>query len=541
MPLPTAQKLTGRLAAAGLLEIGARHRRRLPPRPAGAARSASPTSSRRSRGRSSMTSCVDAERHECALEGCCQVRPHMDVVNGAVRGALAGRQPLQPRRPEPLAEGRHEPARRDRRPQPRGAGGGRPRLDLRMGLHLRHRAGVRAQGPQRGHGPLHLGQEERAGMDARMAAQGLSRLADHGGGDLGQARHPGDRFPGRLLLRRAQGEAEARPRSTRSIPRSCRVYEKLGIPIEEQKVLAGVEGARKVAVDAVFDSVSVATTFREELKRAGVIFLSISEAIREYPDLVRKYLGSVVPQRDNYFACLNSAVFSDGTFVYVPEGVRCPMELSHLFPDQRREYRPVRAHPDRRRQGQLRLLSRRLHRADARREPAPRGGGRARTRSTMPRSNIRPSRTGIRATPRARAASTISSPSGRCAPARARRCRWTQVETGSAITWKYPSCILKGEGSVGEFYSVALTNNRQQADTGTKMIHIGANSRSTIVSKGISAGRSNNTYRGLVRVNGGAENVRNFTQCDSPAARRQMRRPHRALYRGPQPDRPDRA
>ena len=159
-------------------------------------------------------------------------------------------------------------------------------------------------------------------------------------------------------------------------PEILRVYEKLGIPIEEQKVLAGVEGARKVAVDAVFDSVSVATTFREELKAAGVIFLSISEAIREYPELVRKYLGSVVPQRDNYFACLNSAVFSDGTFVLVPEGVRCPMELSHLFPHQCREYRPVRAHADRRREGQLRQLPRRLHRADARREPAPRRGGR---------------------------------------------------------------------------------------------------------------------------------------------------------------------
>ena len=279
-------------------------------------------------------------------------------------------------------------------------------------------------------------------------------------------------------------------------------------------MLAGVEGARKVAVDAVFDSVSVATTFRAELERAGVIFLSISEAIREYPDLVRKYLGSVVPQRDNYFACLNSAVFSDGTFVYIPEGVRCPMELQHLFPDQCREYRPVRAHADRRRQGQLRLLSGRLHRADARREPAPRRRGRDLSRiddaeikySTV--QNWYPGdaegKGGIYnfVTKRAMCAGDRSKVS------------WTQVETGSAITWKYPSCILKGEDSVGEFYSVALTNNRQQADTGTKMIHIGAGSRSTIVSKGISAGRSNNTYRGLVRVQGGAENVRNFTQCD---------------------------
>ena len=266
-------------------------------------------------------------------------------------------------------------------------------------------------------------------------------------------------------------------------------------------MLAGVEGARKVAVDAVFDSVSVATTFREELKRAGVIFLSISEAIREYPELVRKYLGSVVPQRDNYFACLNSAVFSDGTFVYMPEGVRCPMELSHLFPDQRREYRPVRAHPDRRRQGQLRLLSRRLHRADARREPAPRRGGRAgRARRCRDQIFDRPELVSGRRRGQGRHLQ-FRHQARRCARGARSKVSWTQVETGSAITWKYPSCILKGESSVGEFYSVALTNNRQQADTGTKMIHIGANSRSTIVSKGISAGRSNNTYRGLVRVN----------------------------------------
>jgi hypothetical protein len=204
-------------------------------------------------------------------------------------------------------------------------------------------------------------------------------------------------------------------------PEILRVYEKLGIPIEEQKVLAGVEGARKVAVDAVFDSVSVATTFREELKAAGVIFLSISEAIREYPDLVKKYLGSVVPQRDNYFACLNSAVFSDGTFVYVPGGRALPDGAQHLFPHQCREYRPVRAHPDRRRQGQLCLLSRRLHRADARREPAARGGGRnLRARGRRGKIFDRPELVS-RAMPRARAASSTSSPSARCAPATVRK------------------------------------------------------------------------------------------------------------------------
>jgi Fe-S cluster assembly protein SufB len=297
-------------------------------------------------------------------------------------------------------------------------------------------------------------------------------------------------------------------------PEILRVYEKLGIPIEEQKVLAGVEGARKVAVDAVFDSVSVATTFRAELERAGVIFRSISEAIREYPDLIRKYLGSVVPQRDNYFACLNAAVFSDGTFVYIPEGVRCPMELSTYF----------RINAENTGQFERTLIV-----ADKGSYVSYLEGCTAPMRDenqlhaavvelvAMEDAEIKYStvqnwypgdaegRGGIY---------NFVTKRGICAGARS-KISWTQVETGSAITWKYPSCILKGEGSVGEFYSVALTNNRQQADTGTKMIHIGANSRSTIVSKGISAGRSNNTYRGLVRVNAGAENVRNFTQCDS--------------------------
>ncbi|MGI8610920.1 MAG: Fe-S cluster assembly protein SufB [Sphingomicrobium sp.] len=297
-------------------------------------------------------------------------------------------------------------------------------------------------------------------------------------------------------------------------PEILRVYEKLGIPIEEQKVLAGVEGARKVAVDAVFDSVSVATTFREELKRAGVIFLSISEAIREHPELIRKYLGSVVPQRDNYFACLNSAVFSDGTFVYVPEGVRCPMELSTYFrinAENTGQFERTLIIADKgsyvsylegctapmRDENQLHAAVVEIF---------------AHQDSEVKYSTVQnwypgdaEGRGGILNYVTKRAL---------CSGARS-KVSWTQVETGSAITWKYPSCILKGEGSVGEFYSVALTNNRQQADTGTKMVHIGANTRSTIVSKGISAGRSNNTYRGLVKVLPGADNVRNFTQCDS--------------------------
>jgi Fe-S cluster assembly protein SufB len=297
-------------------------------------------------------------------------------------------------------------------------------------------------------------------------------------------------------------------------PEILRVYEKLGIPIEEQKVLAGVEGARKVAVDAVFDSVSVATTFRAELLRAGVIFLSISEAIREYPDLVKKYLGSVVPQRDNYFACLNSAVFSDGTFVYIPEGVRCPMELSTYFrinAENTGQFERTLIVADKgsyvsylegctapmRDENQLHAAVVELVALDD---------------AEIKYSTVQnwypgdaEGKGGIYNFVTKRAI---------CAGDRS-KVSWTQVETGSAITWKYPSCILKGESSVGEFYSVAVTNNMQQADTGTKMIHIGANTRSTIVSKGISAGKSNNTYRGLVRVNSGAENVRNFTQCDS--------------------------
>jgi Fe-S cluster assembly protein SufB len=297
-------------------------------------------------------------------------------------------------------------------------------------------------------------------------------------------------------------------------PEIRRTYEKLGIPIEEQKVLAGVEGARKVAVDAVFDSVSVATTFRDELEKAGVIFRSISEAVKEYPDLVRKYLGSVVPQRDNFFACLNSAVFSDGTFVYIPEGVRCPMELSTYFrinAENTGQFERTLIVADKgsyvsylegctapmRDENQLHAAVVEIVAHDD-----------AEVKYSTVQNWYPGNAEGVGGiynfvTKRAMCSGQNSKVS------------WTQVETGSAITWKYPSCILKGEGSVGEFYSVALTNNRQQADTGTKMVHIGKNTRSTIVSKGISAGRSDNTYRGLVKVLPGAENVRNFTQCDS--------------------------
>ncbi len=297
-------------------------------------------------------------------------------------------------------------------------------------------------------------------------------------------------------------------------PEILRVYEKLGIPIEEQKVLAGVEGARKVAVDAVFDSVSVATTFRKELEDAGVIFRSISEAIKQYPDLVRKYLGKVVPMHDNYFATLNCAVFSDGTFVYIPKGVRCPMELSTYF----------RINAENTGQFERTLIiaeegsyvsylegctapmrdENQLHAAVV--ELVAMDDAEIKYSTVQ---NWYPGdengKGGIY---------NFVTKRGLC-QGKNSKISWTQVETGSAVTWKYPSCVLNGEGSVGEFYSVALTNNYQQADTGTKMIHNGKNTRSTIISKGISAGHSDNTYRGLVRVGPNAENVRNFTQCDS--------------------------
>ncbi len=297
-------------------------------------------------------------------------------------------------------------------------------------------------------------------------------------------------------------------------PEILRIYEKLGIPLAEQEVLAGVEGARRVAVDAVFDSVSVATTFRKELESAGVIFRSISEAIREYPEHVRKWLGKVVPMQDNYFAALNCAVFSDGTFVYIPEGVRCPMELSTYF----------RINAENTGQFERTLIV-----ADKGSHVSYLEGCTAPMRDE---NQLHAAVVELVALDDAEIKYTTvqnwypGDANGKggiynfvtkralCQGARS-KVSWTQVETGSAITWKYPSCVLNGEGSVGEFYSVAVTNNHQQADTGTKMIHNGKNTRSTIVSKGISAGKSNNTYRGLVRVAPQAEGVRNFTQCDS--------------------------
>ena len=297
-------------------------------------------------------------------------------------------------------------------------------------------------------------------------------------------------------------------------PEIKRVYDKLGIPLGEQEVLAGVKGARKVAVDAVFDSVSVATTFREELTKAGVIFMSISEAIREYPELVKKWLGKVVPQRDNYFATLNCAVFSDGTFVYVPEGVRCPMELSTYF----------RINAENTGQFERTLII-----AEKGSYVSYLEGCTAPMRDenqlhaavvelvAMDDAEIKYSTVQNWYPGNAEGVGGIYNfvtKRGLCQGARS-KISWTQVETGSAVTWKYPSCVLNGVDSVGEFYSVAVTNNHQQADTGTKMIHNASGTRSTIISKGISAGQSQNTYRGRVAVAANAENVRNRTECDS--------------------------
>jgi len=297
-------------------------------------------------------------------------------------------------------------------------------------------------------------------------------------------------------------------------PEIKRVYDKLGIPVAEQEVLAGVKGARKVAVDAVFDSVSVATTFREELKRAGVIFLSISEALKEHPELVKKWLGKVIPRNDNYFACLNAAVFSDGTFVYVPEGVRCPMELSTYF----------RINAENTGQFERTLII-----AEKGSYVSYLEGCTAPMRDenqlhaacvelvAMEDAEIKYSTVQNWYPGNSEGVGGIYNfvtKRGLCQGDRS-KISWTQVETGSAVTWKYPSCVLNGEDSVGEFYSVAVTNNFQQADTGTKMIHNGKGSRSTVISKGISAGKSDNTYRGLIRVGPKAQGVRNFTQCDS--------------------------
>ncbi|MFN7967649.1 MAG: Fe-S cluster assembly protein SufB [Acidobacteriota bacterium] len=305
-------------------------------------------------------------------------------------------------------------------------------------------------------------------------------------------------------------KSQVKPNSLDEVdPELLRTYERLGIPLKEQQILAGV-----VAVDAVFDSVSVATTFKGKLKELGIVFCSFSEAVKEHPDLIQKWLGSVVPHTDNYFSALNSAVFSDGSFVYVPPGVRCPMELSTYFRINAKgtgQFERTLIVADKgayvsylegctapmRDENQLHAAVVELVALDD---------------ATIKYSTVqnwypgdKDGKGGIY---------NFVTKRGKC-QGRNSKISWTQVETGSAITWKYPSCILLGDNSVGEFYSVAVTNNRQQADTGTKMIHIGKNTKSTIVSKGISAGFGQNTYRGQVKILKGADGARNYSQCDS--------------------------
>lgn len=311
---------------------------------------------------------------------------------------------------------------------------------------------------------------------------------------------------------------EVKPKSLDEVdPKLLATYAKLGIPLKEQAILAGVEvpeGERKVAVDAVFDSVSVGTTFQDELKKAGVIFCSISEAIRDHPELVKKYLGTVVPASDNFYATLNAAVFSDGSFVYVPPGVRCPMELSTYF----------RINAENTGQFERTLII-----ADKGSYVSYLEG------CTAPKRDVAQLHAAVVEIIIEEDAEVKYSTVQNWYPGdengvggiynfvtKRADCRgdrskvmWTQVETGSAVTWKYPSCILRGNESQGEFYSIAIANNYQQADTGTKMIHLGANTKSRIVSKGISAGKAQNTYRGLVSMHPKAKESRNYTQCDS--------------------------
>ncbi|MEM7544422.1 MAG: Fe-S cluster assembly protein SufB [Pseudomonadota bacterium] len=340
--------------------------------------------------------------------------------------------------------------------------------------------------------------------------------------DWAMVDYPEINFQEQYYYARPASMIAEKPKSLDDVdPELLRTYEKLGIPLKEQAILAGVEGAeaydpsqRKVAVDAVFDSVSLGTTFKDELAKAGVIFCPISEAIEKHPELVKKYIGSVVPQSDNFYATLNSAVFSDGSFVYVPEGVRCPMELSTYFrinAENTGQFERTLIIADKgsyvsylegctapqRDENQLHAAVVELVLLDDAEikystvqnwYPGDEEGKGGIYNFVTKRADCRGDRSKV---------------------------MWTQVETGSAVTWKYPSCILRGDDSQGEFYSIAIANNAQQADTGTKMVHLGKRTKSRIVSKGISAGRAQNTYRGLVSMHPKAKNSRNYTQCDS--------------------------
>ena len=346
-----------------------------------------------------------------------------------------------------------------------------------------------------------------------MAPRRLPPLEDHDRADLVARQLSADQLPGHLLLRGTEEGAD--PKSLDEVdPAILETYKKLGIPLREQEILAGVAPENRVAVDAVFDSVSVVTTFKDELAKAGVIFCSISEAIREHPELVKKYLASVVPVTDNYFATLNSAVFTDGSFVYIPKGVRCPMELSTYFRINEQNT------------GQF---ERTLIIADKGSYVSYLEGCTAPKRDenqlhaavveliALDDAEIKYSTVQNWFPGDAEGKGGIYNFVTKRGDCRGKRSKisWTQVETGSAITWKYPSCILRGDGSRGEVYSIAVSNGAQQVDSGTKMLHLGKNTTSKIIAKGIAAGKSDSTYRGMVSAHRKATGARNFTNCDS--------------------------
>ena len=471
----------------------------------------------------------------CEQEASCRVREPWQRINQAVRGALARVTLAELASPRGALLGQ---SRRRARPAPRRGAACPNATDLEKLANREYQYGFITDieqendpaGPLRGHGAADLREEERARVAARVAPQGATGASSRCSRrrrepTWAKVDYPKIDYQDMYYYSAPRSSARSSTSLDEVDPELLRTYEKLGIPLHEQKRLAGV------AVDAVFDSVSVATTYKAELEKHGIIFCSFSEAVQKHPELVRKYLGSVVPYSDNFFATLNSAVFSDGSFAYIPKGVRCPMELSTYFRINAQET------------GQF---ERTLIVADEGAYVSYLEGCTAPMRDenqlhaavvelvALDDAEIKYStvqnwypgdkegRGGIY---------NFVTKRGGCRGKRS-KISWTQVETGSAITWKYPSCILQGDDSVGEFYSVALTNNRQQADTGTKMIHIGKNTRSTIVSKGIAAGHGQQTYRGLVRIGPKARGRAQLLALRLAADRRPVRRAHLPVPRG---------
>ena len=384
----------------------------------------------------------------------------------------------------------------------------------KYGFETDDRERPRADRAERRHHPLHLGQEGRARLDARMAARRLSPLADHGRAELGARALPQDRLPGHVLSTR-RPRTRPRPKSLADVdPALLEMYEKLGVPLKEREILAGVEQP-KVAVDAVIDSVSVATTFRDELDKMGIIFCSISEAIREYPELVKQYLGSVVPVTRQLLRDAELGGLHRRLVLLRAQGRALPDGAQHLFPHQRGQDRPVRAHAADRRRGRLCQLPRGLHRADARGAPAARRGGRARRAQgrrdqVLDGPELVPRRQGRQGRHLQFRHQARRLPRRQLQDSAGRRSRPARPSPGSIRAASCAATIRSGE-----FYSIAISNGYQQVDSGTKMLHLGKNTTSRIISKGIAAGFSDNTYRGQVSAHAKAKGARNFTQCDS--------------------------